>query len=321
MLVDKVKIFVRAGKGGDGCESYENRGPRKYYPTGGNGGKGGAIIFRAETNVRDLEHFKFNPRIIGKAGVQGSSNRKAGKKGTDVICTVPVGTTIYSAADDYLIRDLIHHGDEVILARGSNPGRGNQDNRTATKGKPGQELEAILDYTIFSDIALIGLANSGKTSLLARLSNAKVEGTDYPFSTTAPQLGSYECEDYKRLILLDLPSLIKGSSEGKGIGNRFLKHALRAQLFFIVLDARSDFSENICSAVEILQDELRIFNDALVGKPFFLVLNKCDIADEKDLKKDKERLKKKYKNVYNVSTYSGAGIDVLMKEARKQLPN
>jgi GTPase len=314
MLIDKVKIYVRAGNGGHGCESYECRGPRKYYPTGGHGGKGGDIIFRAETNVRDLEHFKFNPRIIGNNAAQGGSNRKAGKKGDDILVKVPVGTTISSADGSYLIRDLACHGDEVIVAQGGNGGRGNQDNKTATKGRPGQELEVVLDYTISADISILGLANSGKTTLLSRLTHAKVESTDYPFSTKAPQLGSYECDDYKRLIFLDMPSLIKGSHRGRGNGNRFIKHALRSKVLFILVEPVSEFAENAVDAVSTVLDELQVFDTRLIEKESFIIINKDDLDQSGSIKKLKDRLKKKYKNVYNVSARSGNGIDLLMQD-------
>lgn len=323
MLIDKVKVYVRAGNGGHGCESYECRGPRKYYPTGGHGGKGGDIVFRAETNVRDLEHFRFNPRIIGNNADQGGSNRKAGKKGADSVLKVPVGTTIRYLEEHYLIRDLAHHGDEVIVAKGGIGGRGNQDNKKATKGRPGQELEIVLDYTITADISIVGLANSGKTALLSRLTHAKVEATDYPFSTKSPQLGSYECDDYKRLTLLDLPSLIKGAHKGRGNGNRFIKHALRSKVLFVVVELTSEFASDALDAVHIVREELQQFDERLVAKDFYIIINKDDCDEEGHMEKVKDRLKKKYKNVYNVSTLTGNGIDLLMQdvECRMQSEN
>lgn len=319
MLIDKVKIYVRAGNGGHGCESYECRGPRKYYPTGGHGGKGGDIVFRAETNVRDLEHFKFNPRIIGNNADQGGSNRKAGKKGADIVVKVPVGTTISSLAENYLIRDLAHHGDEVIVAKGGFGGRGNQDNKKATKGRPGQELEVVLDYTITADISIVGLANSGKSALLSRLTHAKVDVTDYPFSTKSPQLGSYECDDYKRLTLLDMPSLIKGAHKGRGTGNRFIKHALRSKILFVIVELMSEFASDAVDAAQIVLEELRHFDERLVSKDFYIIINKDDCDEGDHMKKVKDRLKKKYKNVYNVSTLTGNGIDLLMKDVQARI--
>ncbi len=308
MLIDHAIVYLKAGKGGNGCESFENRGPRKLYPNGGDGGKGGDIIIRADSNVRDLEFFKYNPVIESEKGKQGSSNKNTGKCGKDYILKVPVGTVIMSRRENYLIRDLSVANDEVIVVRGGRQGRGNHDNKTQTHGKEGEELEIILDYKIKSDIAIIGTPNSGKSTLLAYLTSAKVKTHEYPFSTHSPQLGSFELEDYTQLIMCDLPSLIEGSSRGKGVGNLFLKHAERARLIFYVIDPNNSFTGDIVDSFNVLQKEVGHYSQDILKKPFIVLINKSDIADSEEIKKSKDRLKKMHKYVYNISALKGEGI-------------
>jgi len=312
MFVDRAVVRFRAGKGGNGCESFEKRAPRKFYPHGGDGGKGGDIIIRADANIRDLEYFKFNPVLEALAGQQGSSNRKTGKNGIDHTYPVPVGTIVINKNERYLIRDLMQAGEEVVVVRGGAPGRGNQDNRTRTFGKEGETLEGVLEYCIPADIALIGLANSGKTTLLATLTRAKVQSHEYPFSSRVPHLGSIAFDDYTRVTICDLPSLIKGASEGKGIGNAFLKHALRARLLYIALEPVSPYAENIEDAFSIIYAELAAFSPLFKDKPYMLILTKHDIHAPDAVTRGKERLKKNHKYVYNITAKNGEGIEPLL---------
>lgn len=318
-MIDRAVVYLQAGRGGNGCESFENRGPRKYYPQGGDGGKGGDIIFRADANSRDLEYFKFNPHLRAESGTQGSSNKKTGKSGKDLILKVPPGTIVLHKDKGYIIRNLSAVHDEFIAVRGGWPGRGNHDNKTPSHGKDGETFECILDYQIPSDIALIGPPNAGKTLLLSHLTRAKVTATEYPFSTTTPQLGSLELEDYTRFILCDLPSLIKGAAHGKGVGSAFLKHALRAKLLYILLDPTSEFTEGIIDAYQMLAEELRTFSSELCQKPHIVLINKCDMAVDEKIKKDKETLKKTCKEVYNISAKTGEGIDTVIQRTQELL--
>lgn len=315
MLIDYATVHVKAGRGGNGCESYECRGPRKYYPTGGHGGQGGSIIFRADNNIQDLSFFKFNKHLKADSGQQGGSNKKTGRSAKDVIFTVPLGTTIYSS-DGYLIRDLTTVGDEVIVAQGGRAGRGNCEQKEATPGKPGEEFDIVLDYRIQSDIIFLGPGNSGKTTLLSYLTRARVEPASYSFSTKSPQLGMYETEEYEQYIICDLPSVARNAHSGRGVGNTFLKHLRRAKLIFIIVEPESDFAENLEDAVRLVITEMEIYSKELSHCPFFVVVNKIDVNGITDeLKKEKERLKQAYKNVYTISSHTGEGIKELMRDA------
>ncbi len=319
MLVDKAVVKVQAGRGGNGCESYHKPVPSKIIPTGGNGGKGGDVIFRADSNVSDLEYFKFNKLLRGTSGLHGGNNNRVGRCGDDVYFKVPVGTTITNEEGGYIIRDLSAPGEEVIVVRGGAAGIGNHDHRVRTMGGAGEEVAIRLDYKIDSDVTIVGLPNSGKSTLLSCLTNAKVKMADYPFSSRSPQLGSYECADYSRLTICDLPSIIAESSDGKGIGNKFLKHLLRTKLIFFVLDPENDFAEDMLQALEILQSELKIYDEELLKKKFFVVLNKSDIdLNEKEIKA-KETLNSKYKDVYTINLIDLQGLDELAKDMAKVL--
>jgi GTP-binding protein len=319
MLVDTVRVYVAGGRGGNGAEAYDYRGPRKFYPNGGHGGKGGDIIFKADKNVRDLEFFKFNPRVIGNNGSNGGHNRMVGKQGADSIIKVPIGTTIRSFDDNYLIRDLANAGDEVVVARGGRHGCGNQDNKPKTDGKPGEEITVVLDFTIASDIAFVGVPNSGKTTLLGKLTNAKVKVTDYAFSTQAPQLGSWEFSEFRQLIALDLPSIMAGASEGKGLGNRFLKHVKRAKLIFLIIDCSFSSLEMGNDPFAIVLNELKAYDESLPEKSIYYIINKNDLDQDEDVIKMKKRLKRKYKNIYNISAQTGEGLADLAKAVELQL--
>ena len=317
MLVDKAVIHVKAGKGGNGCESFYKPTPLKAIPTGGSGGRGGDIIFKADSNVCDIQYFKFNKHIKGNHGQHGNSSNKTGRCGKAIVLSVPIGTKITNVSNGCLIRDLKLEGEEVIIARGGKAGYGNADHKVRTMGSDGEEFEVALDFQISSDIVLIGEPSSGKSSLLATLTRAKVKIADYPFSTLAPQLGSYEYDDYKRVTICDLPSLIQGSYEGKGIGNYFLKHAIRSKVVFFVLAPMSQFSKNLAESFENLRNELSAFDSVLDDKDIFILINKSDLGFSEDNLKDKDILNNTYNNVYTISVKNEEGLKSVMTAVYK----
>ncbi len=269
-MIDKVSIHVKAGKGGDGAESFLKKSPYKMIPVGGNGGKGGDIVFIADNNVNDLSYFKYNPDLKAKSGMPGGKNNKTGKGGADMILRVPVGTSVINNETGCLIRNFSKSGEEVIVARGGKGGHGNCEHRVRTFGKSGEEFDITLDYKIVAGIALIGLPNSGKSTLLASLTAAKVNLERYPFSTRFPQLGSYMYDDYHRVTICDLPSVTEGAGKGKGRGNRFLKHALSSKLLFLLIDGAGG---DVSGDLKILQKELILYNDSFPNKDSFIVVN------------------------------------------------
>ncbi|MBI4970570.1 MAG: 50S ribosome-binding GTPase [Candidatus Omnitrophica bacterium] len=210
MFIDSAKIKIKSGDGGKGCESYFRRTDKKTVPNGGDGGDGGDVIIQADRNESSLQFYLYRPIFEAAKGDGGSSNQMSGKKGASLILKVPCGTSIYNASNQFLIRDLSNHGDQVIAAKGGHGGAGNDRVRLATAGKPGEEFEIFLDYTLVADIFLVGTPNSGKSALLRAITGSKVKSETYPFSTRTPQLGTYETEKYDRLTICELPALERG---------------------------------------------------------------------------------------------------------------
>lgn len=314
MLVDRVTVHLQAGNGGNGCESFECRGHKKYFPIGGDGGKGGDIIFKTDNNLKDLEFYKFHPHQRAEHGTQGGSNKKKGKQGKDMVLHVPIGTIVYSTEGGYLLRDLSRVGDEFVVARGGFPGRGNHDNKTPSHGKPGEALSVILDYQIDAPVVFVGLPNSGKSLLLSSVTRAKVKSTEYPYATRFPQLGSIEFDDYSRAVVCDLPSIAKGADEGKGMGNAFLKHALRAKVVCVVLEAQSDFAESLIDAYQQVCSELKLFDERLLQKQQIVLINKCDETFDDEAQQAIDAIKKQMPEVCMVSALDGTGMDTFTKQ-------
>lgn len=311
MFVDSAKIKIKSGNGGKGCESFFRRTDKKTVPNGGNGGDGGDVVFEADRNVSSLQFFSFRPVFEAKKGEGGSSNQKSGRKAENLILKVPCGTSIYNAANNFLVRDLIGHGDQVVALKGGRGGIGNDRVRLATQGKPGEEMDVLLDYTLVADIFLVGTPNSGKSSLLRVITGSKVKSESYPFSTKMPQLGTYESEKYDRLTICELPSLERGSYQGKGLGNHFLKHLRRARLIFFVLEPDSDFASDLKEQKEILEEEINHFDESFSQIPRFYVINKVDLNT--DPKSSKKKIFGSY--TFYVSSVTGERIHHLMRQA------
>lgn len=319
MLVDRTEVFLRSGKGGDGCESYECRGYKKFFPIGGDGGKGGDIIIRGDNNLSNLDYYLFNPRQIAQSGQPGSGNKKTGAQGKDLVLRVPPGTKVFSKEDGYLLREINESYDEFTVLQGGWPGRGNHDNKTHSKGQAGQELTVVFDYSIPSDAAFVGMPNSGKTSLLGALTRAKVKEAAYPFSSTLPQLGSLKCDDYTRRVLCDLPSLMEGSTEGKGLGTRFLKHAVSSKNIIIVIEPRSDFSTSLYESFKVVTQELSAYSEKFTEKEYIVVINKWEQAVRDGAEEDLAKIKTCCKHVFPVSVKTGENIDLLKERLQSLL--
>ena len=281
-FVDEARFVVRAGSGGDGSVSFNRE---KYKPRGGpdggRGGEGGSVILQATEDLSTLEFYAHRRVIKAGRGGHGSGNNRTGERGKDVVLEVPLGTQIYD--EDGLLADLSVPGESFVVARGGGGGRGNASFATSThqapafreKGLPGEEREIRLELKVLSDVGLVGLPNAGKSCLLAALSAARPRVGDYPFTTLTPQLGVVDERGYREpFVVADIPGLISGASEGRGLGNRFLRHVARARLLALVLDASEDPEE----AQDILRAELHAAG--LGRKPAVTVLNKVDLLDE-----------------------------------------
>ena len=298
--------MVRAGRGGDGSVSFNRE---KYKPRGGpdggRGGDGGSVIFRATEDLQTLEPYAHRKLIKAERGRHGSGNNRAGEKAADVVVDVPIGTLIHD--EDGLLADLSEPGAQFVAARGGSGGRGNGSFATSTrqtpafreKGLPGEEREVRLELRVLSDVGLVGLPNAGKSSLLARLSAARPKVGDYPFTTLTPALGVVDEKTYRdAFVVADIPGLISGASQGRGLGNRFLRHVARARLLALVLDA----SEDPEGAEGTLRAEL--YAAGLAERPLIVVLNKMDILDEEL----REYLSETFPGAVQVSALSGEGV-------------
>ncbi|HZT15573.1 MAG TPA: GTPase ObgE [Gaiellaceae bacterium] len=308
MFNDRARIHVVAGKGGDGGLSFRRE---KYVPKGGpdggDGGDGGDVILVADPALRDLSALQRRRWIAAAKGENGRGARKHGARGADAVLHVPVGTQVL--ADGAVVADLAHAGARVVLARGGRGGRGNarfvsstrQVPRFAEVGPPGEERDVELHLKLLADAALVGLPNAGKSSLLARVSNARPKVADYPFTTLQPVLGTVEAPDGRQLVVADVPGLIEGASEGVGLGHEFLAHLERARTLVHVIDASRPADEQW----RTIDAELEAYGAGLGELPQIVVLNKIDLEPEPAFDVEDERIAA----LFRVSCATGAGID------------
>ena len=283
MFHDRARIRVKAGRGGDGGLSFRReKFVPKGGPDGGDGGRGGDVIIVADKDLRDLSSFRAKSVFDARRGGNGSGTRKHGADGADVVLTVPVGTQITNVEDGTVVADLREDEVRVVLARGGGGGRGNSNFATPTRqtpryaetGMPGQAFELELHLKLMADAACAGLPNAGKSSLLARISNAKPKVADYPFTTLAPMLGTVDGRDGRQLTVADVPGLIEGASEGIGLGHEFLAHLERARLLLHVIDASEGDADERWGVID---RELSAYGAGLGERPQLVVLNKSDL--------------------------------------------
>jgi len=286
MFHDRVRIRVKAGRGGDGGLSFRReKFVPKGGPDGGDGGRGGDIILVADADLRDLSAFRAKTVFDARRGGNGRGTRKHGADGDDIVLTVPVGTQITNIEDGTAVADLREDGARVIVARGGGGGRGNSNFATPTRqtpryaetGLPGESCELELHLKLMADAACAGLPNAGKSSLLSRISNAKPKVADYPFTTLAPMLGTVDGTDGRQLTVADVPGLIEGASEGIGLGHEFLAHLERARLLLHVIDASAGDADE---RYRIIDTELAAYGAGLGERPQLVVLNKSDLHPE-----------------------------------------
>jgi GTP-binding protein len=308
-FLDEARFVIRAGRGGDGSVSFNREKYRpRGGPDGGRGGDGGSVILRATEDLSTLEPYAYRKVVKAGRGGHGSGNNRTGGRGEDVVLDVPVGTQVYD--EDGLLADLSQPDASFVVARGGEGGRGNASFATSTrqapafreKGLPGEEREIRLELKVLSDVGLVGLPNAGKSSLLTALSAARPRVGDYPFTTLAPQLGVVDEKSYREpFVVADIPGLVSGASEGRGLGNRFLRHVARARLLALVLDT----SEDPEGAEGILRAELHAAG--LTRKPTVTVLNKIDLLDEEL----REYLRDMFPGAVQVSARTGEGVEGL----------
>ncbi len=283
MFIDEAKIYVKAGNGGNGCVSFRRE---KYVPRGGpdggDGGDGGDVIFVVDKNLNTLIKFKFKHHFKAGSGKHGEGAKKYGHSGEDMIISFPLGTIARDGETGKIIADLSDIEDRIVVAFGGKRGKGNaqfatstnQAPRRAEKGGPGEERNVLLELKLIADIGLVGFPNAGKSTLLSCVSSAHPKIADYPFTTLQPNLGIVHYDDFKSFVMADIPGIIEGAHDGKGLGFRFLRHIERTKVLLFLIDCTVENPEDEYNK---LLEELRLFSDKLLKKPRLVALTKTDI--------------------------------------------
>lgn len=290
-FIDYVKVCCRSGAGGAGSRHFRRE---KYVdkggPDGGDGGRGGHIILRGNAQLWTMLHLKYQRHVIAEHGKGGEGGRRTGAQGKDAIIEVPLGTIAKDPETGEILAEVTEHGKEVILVKGGRGGLGNSHFKTSTKqapeyaqpGEPGIEQWIVLELKVLADVGLVGFPNAGKSTLLSVVSAAKPDIADYPFTTLVPNLGVVPYQDFKSFVMADIPGIIEGASQGKGLGIRFLRHIERNSILLFLIPATT---ENLKEEYEILLNELRTYNPELLDKQRLLAVSKIDLIDEKEKKK------------------------------------
>ena len=326
-FIDYVKINVRSGNGGKGSahlrrEKYVAKGG----PDGGNGGRGGNIVFLSDKNLWTLFHFKFQKHFKAENGGDGSKSRSSGSNGKDEIIRVPVGTVVKDSDTNQILYESINDGDKKIVVEGGKGGLGNwnfksptnQTPRYAQPGISGVEKKLTIELKVLADVGLVGLPNSGKSTLLSVLTDAKPKIANYEFTTLKPNLGIVKHRDYNTFVISDIPGIIEGASKGKGLGHHFLRHIERNSILVILISVESD---DIKKTYDILIKELKTYNSELMDKEKLLVISKCDLLETKEL----DKIKSNFNSIFNtidihyVSSVTMSGITELKDLIWKKL--
>ncbi|MQB01637.1 MAG: GTPase ObgE [Actinobacteria bacterium] len=319
-FVDEARIHVTAGDGGHGAVTF-HREPYKPKggPDGGDGGDGGSVILRADGSVGTLLDIRDHPHVRAEHGGKGQGARKTGARGSDRVILVPPGTVVYDV-DDTLLADLAAAGQEFVAARGGRGGRGNSHFASATRrapgfaenGEPGDELDLRLELRLLADVGLVGFPNAGKSTLISRISRAKPKIADYPFTTLTPNLGMVSVDDTS-FVVADIPGLVPGAAEGKGLGHQFLRHVRRAAVLVFMADLVAP-DRDPGDDFDILRAELEAFDPELAGRPSVLVAAKIDAGREVW-----EEMKKRHPDALPVSAVSGENIEILLARLRDEV--
>ncbi|MGD0710107.1 MAG: GTPase ObgE [Bacteroidales bacterium] len=311
-FVDYVKICCRSGKGGAGsAHLYRAKYIPKGGPDGGDGGRGGHIILKGNKQLWTLLHLKYMKHVIAEPGANGSNNQKSGLTGKDYIIEVPLGTIARDAETGKVECEITTDGETVILLPGGRGGQGNQHYKSSTNqtpryaqpGEPGKEEWKILELKILADVGLVGFPNAGKSTLLSKVSAAKPEIADYPFTTLVPNLGIVAYRDHQSFVMADIPGIIEGAHEGKGLGVRFLRHIERNSILLFMVPADSN---DIKKEYNILLNELKQFNPELLHKERILAISKSDLIDE-ELKADIKKHLPRLTHIF-ISSHTGEGL-------------
>jgi len=325
MFIDQASIAVQAGNGGNGCISFrrEKHVP-KGGPNGGNGGRGGHVIICADKQLTTLMDFHYRRRYKAENGVHGKGALKTGRDGNDIVLKVPCGTLLKDDATGRVLADLVNHGDEIVVAKGGKGGRGNAEFATSTiqaprkaePGRQGEERTIVLELQLLADVGLIGFPNAGKSTLISVISAAKPKIADYPFTTLVPNLGIVHAGEYRSFVVADMPGLIEGAHQGKGLGTLFLRHIERTRMLVFLIECIADDPK---AQYDMLLNEIKSHNPELAKKPQIVAITKMDLADSalgKELRKISFR---KGIRVIPISAVSGEGLKELVNMMWEEL--
>lgn len=329
MFIDRAKIIAVSGAGGDGMVAFRRE---KYVPrggpSGGDGGKGGSVIIRANSDLNTLINFRRHRKFAAKAGANGGAKEMFGKAAEDVIVEVPLGTMVYDDKTNELLADLTQNGQEVMVAKGGHGGRGNSHFATsavraptyAEKGEPGEEKIIRLELKVLADVGLLGFPSVGKSSLLRKVSGAKPEVAAYHFTTLNPILGVVSLDYERSFVMADIPGLIEGASQGTGLGDEFLRHVERTKVLIHVLDAAGSEGRDPLNDFHVINNELELYSPLLAKKKQIVAANKTDLIDDpKKLDELRKAIEGEGYQFFPICTLTGEGLKPLLEAAWKIL--
>lgn len=321
MFFDKAKIYVKGGDGGNGCVAMRRE---KYIPEGGpwggDGGRGGDVIFQADEGLRTLVDFRYKRHCRADRGRHGEGKNRHGASGDSLVLRLPVGTVVKDAANGEIIADLLQNGQQVVVAKGGRGGRGNarfatphnKAPRMAELGEPGEERQLLLELKLIADVGLVGFPNAGKSTIISRVSAAQPKIADYPFTTLTPVLGMVRVQDERSFVMADIPGLIEGAHTGAGLGHEFLRHVERTRLLVHVLDAAGSEGRDPVDDFRITNRELLLYNPVLGQKPQIICANKMDLPDAApNLSRIRSAFGEAYE-IFPVSAATGEDLDALI---------
>lgn len=329
MFLDRVKIHVKAGDGGNGVTAFrrEKFVPRGG-PSGGDGGVGGSVFIEADEGLNTLLHLRYNPEHKAERGRHGEGSNRFGKDGENITVRVPVGTQVFDADSGDLLFDFVEAGQNYLVAKGGKGGWGNAHFATPTKqapkyhydGRPGEEHTLQLELKLIADVGLVGFPNAGKSTLISVISAAKPKIADYPFTTLEPNLGVVDMGDFKTFVVADIPGLIEGASNGAGLGDRFLRHVERTKLILHLVDVSSVSGRDPVEDYEIINRELAAYDADLAKRPQIVVATKIDALDEQErLDSLEARAKKDRRPFFAISAVANKGVSELVNEVALRL--
>jgi len=330
MFVDRVKVTLRAGNGGNGCVSFRREwGVPKGGPDGGRGGDGGSAFLVADARAKSLSFFRFHPINQARSGAHGEGANRRGRKGEDLILSVPIGTVVKSPDPGEVLFDLTSPGQKFLAAKGGKGGRGNasfatpthQTPRESEKGRPGEEREFILELKLIADVGLVGFPNVGKSTLISKISAARPVIADYPFTTLVPHLGVVDVDGERSFVVADIPGLIEGAHQGHGLGVKFLKHIERTKMLIHLVDVSPFSGRDPVKDYAVIIKELEAYSLDLAQRPQILAANKIDLlgGERKALEALKKLARREKHPFYAISALEGTGLKELALAMAKTL--